>query len=78
VSPSQGFVIAYFDSRWSWADAVPVESEFPVVEVVFFDPTLYEELLGSSMLIQNDRTTILNGVSPWSGFGTVQVADACT
>ena len=51
---------------------VEITEENPVYRVTYFNPELYDQLLGERNLIDESSEIILNNIQSWSGFGLVR------
>jgi len=63
---------------WRRDEVAAIESDDPVIEVIYFDPGQYEELLTSVGLIEEYYDTIKKGLTPWQGYGPVAKVIPCS
>jgi hypothetical protein len=80
VYRDKGLYVVSFDSDWQSAEVAKISSETPVTEVIFFDPTSFEDLM-TEFEGTNWRgagysfADIMLRLQPWQGYGEINVVN---
>jgi hypothetical protein len=69
--PAKGYLASLIIDIESDADQVEIQPETPVFRVTYFAPEMYQELLGTRILIDKPASTRTEAFQPWTGFGTI-------
>lgn len=68
--PTKGYLADVVIDIERGANQVEIQDTIPVFFVTYFAPEMFQELLGTGMLIDKPSTRI-GTFQPWSGFGTI-------
>ena len=73
IYPDEGFLVEIDIDRQAYVqqNQVEITEETPVYRVVFFEPSMYDDLLGKGVLIDKPIDTITSNIQPWPGFGLI-------
>jgi hypothetical protein len=73
IYPQEGFLVEAQIAMKKETNSVEIARNTRVYRVIYFDPTKYEELLNTRILIRRPLLTRKNTPQPWHGFGLIPV-----
>lgn len=68
--PTNGYLASVIIDIESDVNHVEIQGTTPVFRVTYFAPEMYQELLGTQILIDKPASTRTDAFQPWAGFGT--------
>jgi hypothetical protein len=69
--PTQGYLADVIIDVESKANQIEIQGSTPVFRVTYFAPAMYQELLGTRILIDPPPNPRTGTFRTWSGFGTI-------
>jgi len=79
LNRTRGIYIEYFDSFLQRDEKAEISPDNPVFSVTYFEPSLYDKVLNSYIILDatDDPITFSKSLKPWSGYGEVAYLDIC-
>jgi hypothetical protein len=79
LNRTTGVYITYFDGYFLPGKRAEIQPGSPVSEVTYFEPSLFDKLLNSRIILQSMETpaTFSSNLKPWSGYGEVSPVNIC-